>query len=158
MATITGRARTATGAGTLAALLLVLAFGNQAYADWAAKQNSNDTGGLFLKTLAWPQWRFSPDASVRDFFAADLRAILLVVFTALLLRVMVPSGFTSNGFFSSWGAYMLAGAFAALIARFLGEHPTLLAAIHDSFAGAAYGLLTGWIVGIATATSKASVA
>jgi hypothetical protein len=157
MATLTGRARTATGAGTLAAIILVLAFGNQAYADWAQKQSANDTGGLFLRTLAWPRWSFSQDTTVRDLLAQDLKPILLVVFTALLLRVMVPPGRSSNGFFSSWGAYMLAGAFAALIARFLGSDPTLLAAVQAATGGAVYGLLTGWIVGIATATSRAAV-
>lgn len=157
MATFSGRARTATGAGTLAAIILVLAFGNEAYADWAAKQDGNDTGGLFLKTLAWPRWSFSSDTTVRDLLAQDLKPILLIVLTAILLRVMVPSGRTSNGFFSSWGAYMLAAAFAALLARFLGSDPSLLAAIQSATGGAVYGLIVGWIVGIATATSRAAV-
>src|SRR5947199_6274634 len=80
-----GKARTATGAGVIASVLLVLIFGNQAFTEWVARHTtSNDVWGFFLRTLTWPAWAFGPrDSStgaMRDLLAQDLRAILLIVF------------------------------------------------------------------------------
>ena len=58
MATATAappRFRTVSGAGTIVALILVLAFGNTAYRDWVNNSTSaNNAGGFFLRQLTWP--------------------------------------------------------------------------------------------------------
>src|SRR4051794_39628204 len=91
MAITRSRYRTATSAGTLVAFLLVLIFGSPWYVDWVQSGNR----GLFLETLAWPSWDFDSDASVRDLLAADLRAILVVAFTALFIMLLVGAQLAS---------------------------------------------------------------
>lgn len=52
------RYKTAVGAGTLAAFLLVAIFGSPWYRDWAANNtNPNTAGGWFLRLLGWPRGR-----------------------------------------------------------------------------------------------------
>lgn len=153
---LTNRYKTATGAGTLAALILVLVFGSPWYTDWAQTNADPDTaGGWFLRLLAWPAWRFDSDSSIQDLIAADLRAILVVVLTALFLFMLPGSQLarargTLSQFFAGWASYVFAGAFAALLTALIQSNPSLLGAFQAAGSGASYGLFTGWIVGIAT--------
>src|SRR5690242_11417632 len=81
--------RTATGAATLVSFLLVLVFGSPIYVHWVNNNtNPNTAGGMFLRTLAWPAWTFDSKMPVRDVLAADLKAILLIVFTALFVSML----------------------------------------------------------------------
>ncbi|MFY1634667.1 hypothetical protein ACN27F_15545 [Solwaraspora sp. WMMB335] len=153
---LTNRYKTATGAGTIAALLLVLIFGSPWYADWAeANADPGTAGGWFLQLLAWPSWRFDSDASIQDLIAADLRAILVVAFTALFLFLLPGSQLarargTVSQFFAGWAAYVFAGAFAALLTALVQTNPSLLGAFEAAGSGARYGFFVGWVVGIAT--------
>ena len=141
------RYKTAPGAGTLAALILVLVFGSPWYADWAAKNtNANTAGGWWLQLLAWPHWTFNSN---------DLRAILLIVLTALFLYLLPGSQLarargTISQFFAGWAAYIFAGGFAALLATLFLANPSLLNAFRTAGSGASYGLFVGWIIGLAT--------
>src|SRR5262245_29479992 len=150
------RYRTATGAGTLAALIMVLAFGNPAYVEWSQNNTDpNDAGGFFLRLLAWPAWRFDSDESVRDVIAQDLRAILLVALATLFLYLLPGSQLarargTLSQFLAGRSAYIFAGAGAGLLATVVQTNPTLLAAFNAAGAGAIYGLFTGWVIGAAT--------
>ncbi|HET8640288.1 MAG TPA: hypothetical protein VFM37_00015 [Pseudonocardiaceae bacterium] len=152
---LASRYRTATGAGTLAALILVLAFGNPAYVEWAEKNaDPNDAGGWFLRLLAWPAWRFDAGDSVQDLIADDIKAILVVVLTALFLYMLPGSQLarargTLSQFFAGWAAFIFAGGFAGLIAAFIQSNPTILAAFQAAGGGAIYGFFVGWVVGIA---------
>ncbi|HEX6501235.1 MAG TPA: hypothetical protein VF054_19715 [Micromonosporaceae bacterium] len=157
MVVTTGRGvRTATGTGTLAALVLVLAFGNPSYHDWAARStDANSALGFFLRELGWPGWTFSSAVPLRDLIAADLKAILLIAFTAMFLMVLPGSQLSSargtlSGLFAGWGSYIFAGALAGFLAAFLQAHASLLGAYHWAADGAVYGLFAGWIVGLAT--------
>lgn len=153
---LTNRYKTATGAGTLAALILVLVFGSPWYADWARDNTDPDTaGGWFLRLLAWPAWRFDSDESIQDLIAADLKAILVVVLTAVFLFMLPGSQLarargTLSQFFAGWASYVFAGAFAALLTALIMSNPSLLGAFQAAGNGASYGLFTGWIIGIAT--------
>ncbi len=153
---LTNRYKTAPGAGTLAALILVLVFGSPWYADWAADNTDPDTaGGWFLRLLAWPAWRFDSSDSIQEIFAADLKAILVVVLTAVFLYLLPGSQLsrargTLSQFFAGWAAYVFAGAFAALLTALIRTNPSLLGAFQAAGDGAEYGLFTGWIIGIAT--------
>ncbi|MBO4208407.1 hypothetical protein [Micromonospora echinofusca] len=153
---LTNRYRSATGTGTIAALVLVLVFGSPWYADWAAANTNPDTaGGWFLRLLTWPAWRFDSDDSVQDVFASDLRAILVVVLTALFLFLLPGSQLarargTLSQFFAGWASYVFAGAFAALLTTLFRTNPSLLGAFQAAGSGATYGLFVGWIIGIAT--------
>src|SRR4051812_21384394 len=106
------RSRTATGVGTLIAFLLVLVFGSPIFVDWVNANTRADTaGGLFLRTLAWPAWSFNPDIPVRDLLAQDLKAILVVVFTAVFLTLLAGAELSrARGSFadliSGWSAYI----------------------------------------------------
>lgn len=151
---LTNRYKTATGAGTLAALLLVLVFGSPFYRDWVTDNtNENTAGGWFLRLLAWPAWRFDSGDTLQDIIADDLRAILVVVLTAVFLYLLVGTQLarargTLSQFFAAWGAYVFAGAFAALITTLFRSNPTLLSAFQAAGAGATYGFFVGWIIGL----------
>src|SRR3712207_5112718 len=118
---LTNRYRSAPGAGTLAALILVLVFGSPWFADWVDDETDPDTaGGWWLRILSWPRWRLDSDDSLQDVLAADLKAILVVVFTALFLYLLPGSQLarargTISQFFAGWGAYVFAAGFAALL-------------------------------------------
>jgi hypothetical protein len=147
-----GRVRTATGTAVIAALILVLAFGNPAYVDWAKNHTGNDWFGFFLRQLAWPEWSFSSDQSVRSLLANDIKAILLVVFAGMFVAALAGSTVrgTVGQLLGGWGGYMFAGALAGLLAAFIQTGASLTGAFTWAAAGAVYGLFTGWIVGLAT--------
>ncbi len=153
---LTNRYKTATGSGTLAALILVLVFGSPWYRDWVNDNHTDQTaGGWFLRLLGYPAWRFDSSDSLQDVLADDLRAILVVVLTALFLYLLPGSQLarargTLSQLFAGWGAYVFAGAFAGLITALFRSNPTLLAAFGAAGQGATYGLFVGWIVGLAT--------
>jgi hypothetical protein len=145
------RYRTASGAGTLAALLLVLVFGSPMYVSWAQSHtDANTAAGWFMRLLAWPAWRFDAGDSVQNLIADDLRAILVVLLSLVFMFVFAGGVMTRAQFFAGWGSYIFAGAVAALLTSFLLTHPTLLAAFQAAGAGAIYGLFVGWIVGFAS--------
>ena len=153
---IFSRYKSATGAGTLAALLLVLIFGSPWYVDWARDNTAENTaGGWFLRLLAWPAWSFDTDDSIQDLVARDLRAILVVVLTAVFLFMLPGSQLarargTLSQFFAGWASYVFAGALAALLTALIQSNPSLLGAFQAAGSGATYGLFVGWIVGLAT--------
>lgn len=155
------RYRTATGAGVVAALLLVAIFGSPLYVDWVRSNVDPDTaGGWFLHMLAWPSWQLDADASLRDNLAAILRALLVVVFAAVFLALLPGTQLarargTISQLLAGWGAYIFAGAAAGLVAAIIQSNPSLLGAFTAAGAGAAYGLFVGWIVGIATLGGRA---
>jgi hypothetical protein len=149
------RHRTATGVGTLAALILVLVFGSPIFVDWVNNNTRADSaGGLFLRTLAWPQWSFDSRVAAQDLLAQDLKAILVVVFTAVFLTLLTGAELArARGSFaaviSGWSAYVFAGALAGFIAAFLSAQAGLYPALVWALGGAGYGLITGWIIGLA---------
>ncbi len=138
------------------ALILVLAFGNSAFRQWTNEHTSpNDVGGFLLRQLTWPAWSFRSTASIRDLLAADLKAILLIVFTAVFLTLFaVAPGWGLRGILSAvvigWAAYIFAAAVAGLLAAFLIANASLLGAFSWASSGAVYGLFVGWLVGLAT--------
>jgi hypothetical protein len=150
------RYKTAPGAGTLAALILVLVFGSPWYVHWAARNtNGNTAGGWWLQLLAWPRWSFNSNDSLRTIIVDDLRAILLILLTALFLFLLPGSQLarargTISQFFAGWAAYIFAGGLAALLAALFLTNPSLLNAFRVAGAGASYGLFVGWVVGLAT--------
>ncbi|MDI6105017.1 hypothetical protein QLQ12_41175 [Actinoplanes sp. NEAU-A12] len=150
------RYKTAPGAGTLAALILVLVFGSPWYSDWVQANTNPDTaGGWWLRLLAWPRWSFDTDDSLRDVVVGDLKAILLVVLTLIFLYLLPGSQLarargTISQFLAGWGAYIFAGAFAALLATLFLTNPSLLGAFNAAGSGAGYGFFAGWIVGLAS--------
>jgi len=150
------RYKSAPGAGTLAALILVLVFGSPWYADWANDNtNPNTAGGWFLRLLTWPHWTFNSNDSLREIIVGDLKAILLIVLTALFLYLLPGSQLarargTISQFFAGWASYVFAGGFAALLTTLFLKNPSLLGAFQSAGNGAAYGLFVGWIVGFAT--------
>lgn len=154
MAVLT-RYKNAVGAGTLTALVLVLIFGSPWYVDWVQDNtNARTAGGWFLRVLAWPAWSFSPEASVQDFIASALRAIFLLLLTALFLYMLPGSQLarargTLSQFFAGWGSYIFAGAFAALFTTLIRSNPSLLGAFEAAGDGATYGFFVGWIIGLA---------
>jgi hypothetical protein len=150
------RYKSAPGAGTLAALILVLVFGSPWYADWVNDNtNANTAGGWWLRLLSWPRWSFDSDDSLRQIIVGDLKAILLVVLTALFLYLLPGSQLarargTISQFFAGWASYIFAGGFAALLTTLFLANPSLLGAFQAASSGAGYGLFVGWIIGLAT--------
>ncbi len=76
--------------------------------------------------------------------------MLAAVFLYLLVGTQLARARgTLSQFFAAWGAYIFAGAFAALLTTLIRSNPSLLGAFQAAGAGATYGLFVGWIVGIA---------
>jgi hypothetical protein len=156
---ILGRARTATGAAVIVTLILVLVFGNQAFAQWVSRHTNGDTvWGWFLRILAWPTWAVGPRNSgtgaIRTFLAQDLRAILLVVFVALVLGASAKSATGAAAFALGWASLIFGSALSAFLTAFLAAGSTWLGAFAAAAAGSAYGLFVGWVVGAAVAGAR----
>lgn len=152
---------TATGTGTLAALVLVAVCGSSGYTRWAERSTDPDSaGGWFLRLLAWPTWRWDSTSPVETLFTEGLRALLLIVLTGVLLYLLpgpqsAPATGLLSQFFSGWGAYVFAAGFAAVLGTLLGRDPSLFAAFQAAGTGAAYGFFAGWIVGVASLGGRA---
>lgn len=154
------RTRTVTGAGIIATVALVLLFGNQPFVEWVSRHTSSDSAwGWFLRVLTWPRWAFGPvdgsSGAMRRLLADDLRALLLILFVALILGVVskaVTGG--AGGFLLGWSALIFASALAAFITAFIISDPTFVGALQAAAAGSAYGLFVGWVVGALTGTAK----
>ncbi|MEU7848716.1 hypothetical protein AB0B74_15330 [Micromonospora parva] len=152
---------TAAGTGALAVLLLVGICGSPAYTGWAATLTDPESGGAFYaRLLAWPAWQLDADGQAGGLFAADVRAVLLVVLAVALLYLLpaaqvarVPGPVSQ--FFSGWAAYVLAAGLAGLLATLLGPTSSLLGALEAASTGAGYGFLTGWIIGVASLGGRA---
>jgi hypothetical protein len=154
------KTRTVAGAGILATALLVLLFGNQAVTEWVDRHTSTTNAwGWFLDKLTWPAWALGPrnnsTSAMRDLLAADLRALFLVLFVALILGLAAKSiSGGAAGFLIGWASLIFAAALAAFVTAFIISNPSFIGALNAAQAGSGYGLFVGWIVGIATATAK----
>lgn len=154
------RTRTIAGAGVIATAALVLLFGNQAVTEWIGRHTTADTvWGWFLRKLSWPSWAFGPHndsaGAMRDLLAADLRALFLVLFVAMVLGLVAKSIAGGAGaFVLGWAALIFASALAAFLTAFIISNPTFIGALEAAADGSAYGLFVGWIVGIVTSTAK----
>jgi hypothetical protein len=142
-------------------LILVLAFGNQAYAEWADKHAQGQSAWqLLLRTLSWPRWSLTSGSSTtRDLIAMDLRPLLLIVFVAALLGVTHHAvADWIGGLVVGWFAVILGGAVAALLTAFITTGATFYGALLAALQAAGYGLLVGWIVGIVLGRVRRSAA
>ncbi len=154
------RSRTATAAGVIATVLLVLIFGNQAFTEWVGRHtHANTVWGWFLRVLCWPTWAFGPTdnsgRAARVLLAHDLRAFLLIVFVAVILALTAKSISGGAGaFVLGWASLVFASALAAFLTAFITADASWLGAFAVASAGSAYGLFVGWIVGIAVASGK----
>ncbi len=152
--------RSTAGLSAIMALILVAAFGNPAYHDWAVKHAGGGVIGLFLgpRGLAWPNWTFSTSQSIHSLIANDLRAVLVVVLTYffVLLLELAPAGGvrrTAGQIFAGWGGFIFAAAFGGLIGGIIGRSSDFVDALGGqagAAGGAVYGLLIGWLVGLIT--------
>ena len=149
------RRRTASTVGTLIIVLLVLVFGSPSYVTWVNHNAAANTGwNLFLRTLAWPAWSFDTNVPVRDLLAGDLKAILVIVFTAMFLTLLASAELarargTLASLFTGWAAVIFGAALAGLVAAFLSASASPFTALAWALGGFGYGLLVGWIVGLA---------
>lgn len=152
--------RTVQGAGIIATTALVVVFGNQPFVEWVHRHTTSDSAwGWFLRVLTWPQWAFGPvdgsSGAMRRLLANDLRALLLILFVALILGVVSKAVTAGAGaFFLGWAALIFASALAAFITAFIIANPTLIGAFQTAAGGSAYGLFIGWVVGAVTAKAK----
>ena len=69
-------------------------------------------------SASWIRWRIDSDDSLRDILITDLRAILVVVLTAVFLYMLPGSQLarargTISQFFAGWASYIFAAGFAA---------------------------------------------
>jgi hypothetical protein len=155
------RARTSTGAGVIAILILVLAFGNQAYTEWASRHAQGQSAWeLLLRTLAWPKWFVTSGGNAsRDVIAFDIRAVLLVALVAVILGIFGTSTVGGGGaFMLGWFAVILGAAVAGLLTAFITTDSTAFNGLRTAADASVYGLFVGWIVGILAASTRRSAA
>src|SRR5256714_12818358 len=154
-----GKARTATGAGVIITVRRVLVCGNQAFTEWVVRHADGHTvWGWFLRILSWPAWAFGPTDSssgaMRNLLAQDLRAILLVVFVALVLGISAKSATGGGAFVLGWASLIFGSALAAFLTTFIAAGTSWLDAFGAAAARSAYGLFVGWIVGAGVAAGR----
>jgi hypothetical protein len=157
MSPVLTRARSSTGAGVIAILVLVLAFGNQAYAEWADRHAQGETAwDLLLRTLSFPRWYITTGGTAtQDVIAFDIRALLLVVLVAALLGMAGANVVGGGGaFVLGWFTVIIGAALAALLTAFLTTNASLYNALLAAGSASVYGLFTGWIVGFLTAATR----
>jgi hypothetical protein len=145
--------------GTVTAAVLVVAFGNQWVSDWIAQHVTGDNVvSWLLHQLTSPSWSVDftgSDAELRGVIAADLRAILTILFVYVLLvafRRTFPEGFA--GFILGWSTLIFASALAAFAAAFAVSNPTFLGALNGAATASVYGLFVGWIVGFVVSVGR----
>jgi hypothetical protein len=162
MSPVITRARTSVGAGVIAIVILVLAFGNQAYVEWASRHTGSRSAlDLVLGYLAWPKWFVTSGGNAsRDVIAFDLRALLLMVLVAVLLGMFGANVVGWGGaFILGWFAVIVGAAVAALVTAFLTTDASLFNALQSAAGASIYGLFVGWVVGLfAAAATRTSVA
>src|SRR3954451_5578445 len=161
MSPVLTRARTSTGAGVIAILVLVLAFGNQAYVEWADNHAKAATAwDLFLRTLAWPRWFITSGGNAsRDVVAFDIRALLLIVLVAVIIGMAGANVVGGLGaFILGWFSVIVGAGIAALLTSFLTTQNSFYNALLAAASASIYGLFVGWIVGIAAAATRRSAA
>jgi len=96
---------------------------------------------------------------VRELLAADLKAILLILFTAVFISLLVGAQLSSargtiSAILTGWAAFIFAAALAALLTAFLLANTSFGTAVANAAGGAGYGLIVGWIVGIASMAGR----
>jgi hypothetical protein len=154
-------ARTARFLATVTAFLLVLLFGNNSYQHWVDHHATGGTvGDLFLRALAWPHWFVNGSASGRDTFASDLTAILIIFFTWVFVLLVGRGPWSGvrgavGHLLHGWAAYIFAGATAALLGALFVSNASGIHAVEAAIAGATYGLVVGWIIGLVTLAADA---
>jgi len=156
MSPVFTRAKTSTGAGVIAILLLVLVFGNQIYADWVSSHaKPGNAWDLFLTQLAWPRWFITHGGlENRDVIAADVRALLLIVMVAVIIGMgadNVSGGF--GAFVLGWFSVIIGAAVAGLLTAFITTTASAYTALQAAAGAATYGLFVGWLVGFAAAAT-----
>jgi hypothetical protein len=142
-------------------LVLVLAFGNQAYVEWADAHAKGATAwDLLLRTLAWPKWFITSGGNAsQDVIAFDIRALLLVVLVAVLLGVAGAYVVGGMGpFVLGWFSVILGAAVAALLTAFLTTDASFFNALQAAASASIYGLFVGWIIGLAAAATRRKAA
>jgi hypothetical protein len=77
-----------------------------------------------------------------------------VVFTAVFLTMLASAELsrargTFAALFTGWAAFIFAAALAGLLTAFLSVHASAFTALTWAMGGAGYGLLVGWIIGLA---------
>jgi hypothetical protein len=156
----------AVGAGVGVAAVLVLLIGNQftqrALTDTRPAQGS--AWAAVVGALRFAAFDFSQAGGALLAWLLTVLIYLAVLFALLLAGtpgLRAAAGF--GGVVFGWGATMLAAAAGAGFATLLGYDlvPDVVlgrtgAAVANAFVGAAYGLVVGWLVGLATVLGSSS--
>ena len=142
--------------GGLVALVVSIVFGTETYARELAKIDQDRVRDL-LGRLATPTWRFSPFGPRPGLVAGYLFVVLFPIVIVLLILIVARRG---NGFVVGWMAAVVSGwvvGFGRGIAlsittpdrfQFPGTD-WVNAGFNFAGAGASYGALIGWLVGLA---------
>ncbi|MEU8138007.1 hypothetical protein [Streptodolium elevatio] len=160
-------------AGVVAALLLVVGFGNQwLWEDLLTKDlTDDDSASHVLMWLNTPHWIVDKSGPFARFAGADVAACLVGVGALLAtVAVVLVSASRRRGFnplISGWFSLVAGGAAYSVTSYLVSGMPsgtaggasaderTLAMGLDVVAAGAGYGLLAGWFVGIVCAFAAA---
>lgn len=154
------------GAGTVAALVLVIAFGNQwLWEEILKKDDPGDNSGWhILQWLNTPHWVIDKSGFFEELpgknVAGGLVGVLaLLVVVAFVIGTAVRRAY-ANAFLAGWFSLVAGGAAYNLVAYLItgslavsaySEDRSLAGVLAVLGLGAGYGFLAGWAVGIVCA-------
>lgn len=159
------------GAGTVAALVLVIAFGNQwLWEEILKKRNPGDNSGWhILQWLGTPHWVIDTSGFYEDLPDKNVTGYLVGVLVLLVVVAFVIAGATrrayANAFISGWFSLVAGGAAYNLAAYLIIGGPdattysdgrSLAGALAVLGVGAGYGFLAGWAVGAVCALAASA--
>lgn len=151
------------GAGTVAALVLVIAFGNQwLWEELLKKDDPGDNSGWhILSWLSVPHWVIDKSGFFEEMPGKNIAGFLVGVLALLVVVAFVLGASTRRGyanpFISGWFSLVAGGAAYNIVAYLIigdsglavydDAERSLSGALSVLAGGAGYGFLAGWAVG-----------
>ncbi|WP_265444585.1 hypothetical protein [Flexivirga meconopsidis] len=116
--------------------------------------NLRSWDGWFAQTIPLAPWPF--DGGSSKVTTAFIAALVIVVFVVLLLLMAATMSVRAGGgsfavFLSAWMTCVIGGAIARVVAGLIGRSDIFVEVVRaDATSGATWGVVAGWIVGLAT--------
>ena len=152
------RALMVSAGGAAVVMVQALFLGNQWVSEWVYRNDfleGSSTTAMIRSILFFPRWRLTPAGGFKSMFVPDVGLgvffVLLVAVTALGVMTLDPVRGMVGAFICGWWATFLAASAYAFVTQLLAS----MLFDFDAYlrlgvaSGLEYGLLLGWIPGLA---------